>query len=135
MTWRFHKHERQQQRRDERQFEIAPNDLVGTPHAFGSLAASASTVTNFQMPANGYLTFSHSVGVGQGDITVEALNGNRAFTSPALGANIVNEVEHWFEEGETIRITRNGSAIAGNFSLLLVDDIGRTTEIATCTFT
>lgn len=134
MGWRYIKHERNQQRRDEVQFERAPNDLVGTPHVFDSIGTSASTATNFQMPANGYLTFSHSVGIAQGDITIEALNGNRAFTSPALAANIVNETEHWFEEGETIRITRSASAIAGNFSLYLVDDIGRTFEIATCVF-
>ena len=134
MGWRYHMHERNQQRRDEVQFERAPTDLVGTPHVFNSIGASTSTTSNFQMPANGYLTFSHSVGIAQGDITVEAVNGNRAFTSPALGANIVNETEHWFEEGETIRITRSASAIAGNFSLLLVDDIGRTEVIATCVF-
>jgi hypothetical protein len=135
MSWRYHKHERNQQRRDEKQFEVAPTDLIGTPHVFNSIGASASTTTNFQMPANGYLSFSHSVAIGAGDITVEAVGGNRAFTSPALGANIVNAIEHWFEEGETIRITRNGSAIAGNFSLKLIDDIGRDFEIATCVFT
>lgn len=87
------------------------------------------------MPANGYLAFSHSVAIAAGDITIEAVNGNRSFTSGALGADEVTSKRFiWFEEGETIRVTRSASAIAGNFSLYLVDDIGRTTTIATCVF-
>lgn len=126
----------QRRRRDDIQFDRAPNDYITTPHVYSSLGVSASSATNFVMPAGGFLAIRHSVTMSAGDVTVEAVNGNRAFTHAALSANVVNNrLGQWFEEGETIGLTRSASAIAGNFELLLITALGEEEIIATCVFT
>ncbi len=129
----FYRRRDRRERADVKQYGIAPSDLIGTPHAFDSIAANATTATNFDLPANARLAFSHSVDVSEGDITVN-VGPFRSFSHPDLLAD-VRHGRHFGEEGHEVSITRGAAAIAGTFTLYVLNGTDQRFAIATCTFT